>query len=179
MCQSNQELSAVSHLEGMSADLTAIAGLEASHVAAVQEFEIARMALREGSASPARVAAFEQAQSALAAAESAMDAVETALRASVLEVIVSSVGAGGVAICERMITIRDRRAPEHFKALDLTEAQWETLEIACLKAADEQSLRPEEASILTQCENYPTAILVASRIQTNAPAIQAYFNQFD
>lgn len=171
--------SAVSYLNGVDAELDVVAALKANHSTATIAYDQARMALRASGASSESVTAFEQAQSTLAITQSALAAAESDLRADVLEAITSQIGAAGVVICQRMIANRHRRVPEHFKALALTESQWKTLEIACLKAADEQPLRDEEAGLLSQCQNDPTAILVASRIQNNAPLIEAYFNQLD
>jgi len=162
---------ALSHLASRPADLETLARLDAAEAAATQKSLAAHEALRAGGASPDRVSAYETAEAELTARRAKRQALSEALRTDVSDVLAGHVGADGAAVRERFHANRDRLVPDEFKALDLTEAHWRTLERACLKQSSGQTLKTDKAALLAQCENHPQAALVASRLSAGAPAI--------
>lgn len=133
--------------------------------------------LWRGGSSPERLAELQVASSQLAVRRAEYDQKNAQLQTAVDEFLTNSVGADGVAVSDRFRLNRDRRVPDAFKALDLDDEAWSTLESAYIKLSHNYSMSGDEASLLAQCENHPLSILVASRLASNAPAIGMEYDQ--
>lgn len=162
-----------SRLSSMPEKLEHLSELEAAQTAAMRVVQEIRSEVRASGATASRLASLHEATTILTTRRAARKAASEALHDTILELLANHLGEDGVVICERFHSNRHRMTPNRFKALDLSEAKWRTLESASLKQLADQDLNAQEISLMNQCELYPITAIVASRLMVNEPAIAA------
>lgn len=156
-----------------TAELVTAAFTTRQSVEATLELETqAIRAIDIGGVTPARALDLEFATGTLAAARAAYDAIMSQLESVVASAIASQVGTPGVTDVSRMRANRSRIVPLEFTVLEITEAQWRTLEIASRKAQLGDSMNSEEAGLLAAVQASPAVALASERITANAAAIE-------
>ena len=167
---------AIANLAELDTELANLANLQSLRDFSAQGVAEIRESIWRGGASPARLSALSSAESELSTRQAAVDQAENSLRADVEEFLEYRLGASDMTVMARFHANRDRRVPENFKALDLSDSEWSTLESACVKSSRGLSLTGAESSILSQCQSDQLAILVASRLAANLVSIKAVFD---
>lgn len=167
---------AIANLAELDTELGNLANLQSLRDFSAQGVAEIRESIWRGGASVAQLSVLTAAESELAIHQAALDQAEGGLCAHLDAFLENALGASGTATMGRVHANRERRVPDHFKALELDDTDWHLLEAACVKSSRNIPLTADESSILTQCQSDPQSILVASRLATNLSPIESVFD---
>ena len=164
-------------IAGLDADTEACSAL-ASAEAALQSASETRRALeetawREG-ATGQTATDLAPARSAEASARAALESAEADARAVLMGVITSRLGSDSATLAARMIANASYNVPPAYKALDLDDAGFRTLESAVSKTARGLTLTTAESTALSAAQSSQTVSTVQSRLNTNLATIESH-----
>ena len=160
-------------LAAKQSDLDAAALLDSALSDAQRTARVRQRELWLGGPDDERSATLTAARTDLESKHATAERAQRALAEPVRELLAARLGADGFAAMDRFNDNAKRRVPNRFRGLTLSDGAWRTLESASSKSKHNAALNTAEASLLSQCENHPQTVLIASRLANAAPAIEA------